>query len=138
MRRRLAEAPVGHLATASTAGTPHVVPCCFAVDGDVAFSSVDDIKPKSTLALRRLTDIQQNPVAALLVDHYDDDWSKLWWVRVEGPARVAAPGEPAHEAGVALLMGKYDQYLDRPPPGPMVVIEIDRWRAWGADPSDRA
>src|SRR5690606_37163913 len=80
MRARVAAARVGTLATVTRDGRPHVVPCCFAVDDDTVWSAVD-AKPKSTLALRRLENVRANPAASLLVDHYEDDWTRLWWVR---------------------------------------------------------
>src|SRR5205814_52859 len=76
MRLRVAEAEVGRLATVAADGRPHIVPCCFALSGDVVYSAVDH-KPKSTRQLRRLTNLRGNPRAALLVDYYDDDWSSL-------------------------------------------------------------
>src|ERR671910_394708 len=82
MRRRVFEARVGRLATGTAAGRAHLVPCCFMLDGDTVFSAVD-AKPKSTLALRRLDNLRAHPAASLLVDHYSDDWSQLWWVRLD-------------------------------------------------------
>src|SRR4051812_30954340 len=82
MRRRVHDARVARLATVTSEGRPHVVPCCFVLagNGDVMYSAVDG-KPKSTLELRRLANIHAHPHASLLVDHYADDWSALWWVR---------------------------------------------------------
>ena len=128
MRRRLADARVGRLATVTADLRPHVVPCCFAVDGNVLYSAVD-AKPKSTLALQRLANVAANPAASLLVDHYADDWSQLWWVRVDGAARVFDTGSD-RDAALALLRDKYVQYVDAPPPGPVLAITIDTWRAW--------
>ncbi len=124
MRARLTAARVGRLATVKPDGTPHVVPCCFALDGDTIFSAVD-AKPKSTLALQRLENIRAHPHASLVVDHYEDDWSQLWWVRVDGQARISnAPN------AIELLQAKYPQYAETPPPGAVVAIDITRWRAW--------
>ena len=127
-RRRLSDARVGRLATVRADGRPHVVPCCFAVDGDRLFTAVDDVKAKSTTALRRLDNIAAHPHASLLVDHYDDeDWTtQLWWVRADGTARV----EPDAPEAVELLAQKYEQYRRQPPPGPVIVIDIERWAAW--------
>ena len=91
MRDRVASARVGRLATVSPGGAPHIVPCCFALVDDVVYSAVD-AKPKSTLALRRLDNLRVNPSTALLVDHYAEDWSTLWWVRVDGRGRVVDGG----------------------------------------------
>lgn len=130
MRTRLAEARVARLATVTSSGAPHLVPCCFALDRDVVFSAVDDAKPKSTMALRRLDHVRANPAVSLLVDHYDDsDWSALWWIRVDGRAEVVEDG-PARERGRLLLAAKYPQYAAAPPPGAVVVVGIDTWRAW--------
>jgi PPOX class probable F420-dependent enzyme len=130
MRRRASSARVAHLATVRADGRPHVVACCFALDGDWAYTAVDDVKQKRTLDLRRLDNIRHDRSVSLLVDHYDDDWSELWWIRMEGDAGIADPGSPAHEAGLGLLVDKYEPYRDRPPPGTMIVIRIDAWLAW--------
>ena len=105
-----------------------MVPCCFALGGDVVYSAVD-AKPKSTLALRRLANVRANPRASLLVDFYADDWSTLWWVRVDGLGTVIGAGA-ARDAAVSLLADKYDQYSSEPPTGPVVAIDIDTWRSW--------
>ena len=105
-----------------------MVVCCFAVDHDVIVTAVD-AKPKSTAMLRRLANVRANPLVSLLVDHYDEDWSMLWWVRVDGPASVVEHGPTRHNA-LAALAAKYVQYRENPPPGPVVVIEATTWRAW--------
>jgi PPOX class probable F420-dependent enzyme len=136
MRRRLAAARVGRLATVTAGGGPHVVPCCFALAGAVAgdrIVSAVDAKPKTTPALRRLANLRARPRAALLVDHYDEDWSTLWWVRADGAGRVVEAGRERDEA-LDLLAAKYDQYARQRPPGAVVVIEVDGWRAWEASP----
>jgi len=127
-----AQAPVARLATVDGDGHPHLVPCCFAVDGDVGYSVVDH-KPKRTTALRRLDNIAANPAVCLLVDHYDDDWSKLWWVRFDGTARVVTDGSE-HERAIAALMAKYPQYRATPPSGAVVAIDVTTVRGWSADP----
>lgn len=129
MRSRLGDARVGRLATVTDEGRPHVVPCCLALaDDDVVYSAVD-AKPKSTLALRRLANLRAHPHASLLVDHYNDDWSTLWWIRVDGNGRVVDDG-PERDRAVALLTTKYAQYRTVPPPGAVVAIDGLRWRAW--------
>ena len=124
----MAAARVGHLATVTIDGRPHVVPCCFVLDGDVVYSAVD-AKPKSTLALRRIANLDANPHATLLVDHYTDDWSALWWIRLDGTGRVIGDGHERDRA-IALLTAKYRQYEHESPPGPVVAIDIAAWRAW--------
>lgn len=128
MRRRVGEARVGRLATVTAAGRPHVVPCCFVLDGDTVFSAVD-AKPKSTLALRRLDNVRAHPAASLLVDHYSDDWSELWWVRLDGDGHVTTGG-PERDRAITLLTGKYEQYVGTPPPGPVVALDVTAWRSW--------
>lgn len=131
MRARLAEARVGRLGTVTPDGRPHLVPCCFTLVGDTVYSAVD-AKPKSTLALRRLANLRATGHASLLVDHYDEDWSTLWWVRVDGDGRVIESDHPGPERDTALaaLAAKYEQYRRTPPPGPVVALDVTRWRAW--------
>ncbi len=128
MRARVAGARVGRLATVTAAGRPHLVPCCFALDGDVVVSAVD-AKPKSTLALRRLDNLRAHPAASLLVDHYAEDWATLWWVRLDGTGRVVEGGAE-RDAALVLLAAKYEQYRRDPPPGPVVALDVTAWRAW--------
>jgi PPOX class probable F420-dependent enzyme len=128
MRRRLGEARVGHLATVRPDGRPHLVPCCFALDGDTLFTAVDG-KPKSTLALQRLANLAAHPIASLLVDHYDDEWADLWWIRVDGVARIVDI-DADRTAALERLAARYRQYRLQPPPGPVVAIDITGWTAW--------
>jgi PPOX class probable F420-dependent enzyme len=130
---RLATGRVARLATVGGAAEPHLVPCCFALDGLRAYSVVDD-KPKRTTWLQRLADVAERPVATLLVDHYDEDWRQLWWVRAGGPARIAeaATEPPAHRRATALLLAKYPQYVAHTLEGPVLIVELVRWRSWSA------
>jgi len=128
MRSRVTDAAVGRLATVTADRRPHLVPCCFAVSGDRVYSAVDH-KPKSTRRLRRLANLRGNPNAALLVDYYADDWSTLWWVRVDGTGRVLDDG-PELEHAIALLVAKYRQYRQDPPAGPVIAIDVTAWRGW--------
>jgi PPOX class probable F420-dependent enzyme len=122
--QRLATARVGRLATVTADGRPHVVPVCFALDAGRIYTAVD-AKPKTTQALRRLENVRASGRASLLVDHYEEDWSRLWWVRVDGAAEVLEPG-----AGREALAAKYEQYRAAPPAGPVIAISPDRWRSW--------
>ena len=121
------DARVAHLATVGADGLPHVVPICFALDGDTLYTAVDE-KPKSTRALRRLANIEANPRVENVVDHWDEDWTRLWWVRLSGIARVVE-----HDArALELLVAKYAQYGERPPAGPFVLVTILRRSEWRA------
>lgn len=127
---RVRSARVGRLATVTADGRPHVVPCCFAFDGSDRIVTAVDAKPKSTGALKRLDNVRANSAVSLLVDHYDDtDWSQLWWVRVDGDARVVESG-PEHDSALAVLVEKHPQYQQTPPPGAVVAIDHLRWRSW--------
>ena len=122
---RFAEARVARLATVSAAGAPRLVPIVFAVTGERLITAVDH-KPKSTTRLARLDDIAANPAVALLVDEYDEDWTQLWWARADGRASV-------HDSfDIAPLVAKYPPYADRPPAGPVIVVEVARWTGWSA------
>ena len=128
-RRRFAAARVARLATADRAGRPHVVPIVFAVSGQCVYSVVD-AKPKRTKTLRRLANVRENPVVALLVDHYDDrEWSSLWWVRADGRARVLDPADPEAQQAIALLRERYPQQRAA---GPVLAVDVGRWSGWSA------
>jgi PPOX class probable F420-dependent enzyme len=124
----VAGARVARLGTVNDAGGVDLVPVTFALDGRRLVSAVDH-KPKTTSELRRLTNIERRPEVTVLVDHYEDDWSKLWWVRLRGRAVVVRDG-PQHAAAVAALAVKYAQYADHPPAGPAIVVDVVEWRAW--------
>ena len=129
-RQRFDEARVARLATMSADGQPHIVPITFAIDHDVIYTAVDS-KPKSTPHLRRLSNIRANPRVAVLADHYDDDWSALWWVRADGMAAILV-SEAEIAAPTGLLAGRYPQYRDSPPAGPVIAIRVARWIGWSA------
>lgn len=131
-RRRFAAARSARLATVSAAGGPHLVPFTFAVAGDVLYFAVDH-KPKATADLRRLRNIRADDRVSALADHYEDDWSRLWWARADGHAEIVEDEE--RRAGpVGLLRAKYPQYRDRPPAGPVVAVTVTRWSGWRAEP----
>jgi PPOX class probable F420-dependent enzyme len=128
-RRRFTGGRVGHLATVGADGRPHVVPFCFALDGDTLWSAIDH-KPKTTTRLQRLDDITHDHHVTALVDWYsDDDWARLWWVMARGRARIVDDDA----RGRALLVEKYDQYRDRPPGGPFIEVALEEWRWWASD-----
>jgi PPOX class probable F420-dependent enzyme len=124
-RTRFTAARVARLATVSADGVPHLVPVTFAVRDDVVVFAVDH-KPKSSVALRRLRNIAENPAVCFLADGYAEDWAQLWWARADGVARVLAEGaEP-----VSWLVAKYEQYAERPPEHAVVVTDVHTWSGW--------
>ena len=125
-----AAAPVAVLSTAGADGAPHAVPVVFAVRGEVLYTAVD-AKRKTTHRLRRLANIATNPRVSLLVDHYDDDWTQLWWVRADGIAAIHDAGEQM-ATGYALLRQKYPQYERIALNGPVVTVDVARWSSWHA------
>ena len=129
-RALFASAPVARLATVRPDGSPHIVPVCFAFSGETIYTAIDH-KPKTTAALARLRHIAAEPRVALLADRYEDDWSRLWWVRVDGHASIAGS---AHEraAASAALAGAYPQYAQRPPEGPVIAVRPRRFSGWRA------
>jgi PPOX class probable F420-dependent enzyme len=128
LRRWFASSPVARLSTVRPDGGPHVVPIVFALAGDTVFSAVD-AKPKRSQNLQRLANVRTNPRCALLVDHYDDDWHRLWWVRADGTGKVLdAP--PVEHPGIQALVQRFPQYRDEPPSGPLLVVTVHRWTGW--------
>ena len=130
MRYRISDSMVARLATIGRDGRPHIVPITFALGEDELYFAVDH-KPKRTTHLQRLRNIEANPAVSVLVDQYEDDWSRLWWVRVDGRARIVNAGE-LHDQAVELLCAKYAQYRSLPPGGPVVAIAIERMSGWSS------
>jgi PPOX class probable F420-dependent enzyme len=135
MWTRLAQARVGRLATADSGGVPHVVPVVFAVSGRTLYWAVDH-KPKRSPRLKRLDNIRANPNVEVVVDHYEDDWDRLWWVRARGTARVVVDGDERRLA-IEALARKYGQYRRTAPEGTVVAIDVTRVTSWVGGPSDR-
>ena len=137
VRTTLETARHGYLSTASPNADPHLQPVVFQIIGDSVYIAIDE-KPKTTLLLRRLTNIESNPKFALLVDRYDDDWNRLWWILLRGPADVLWPSEwDADEAEgvIAALRAKYTQYqsmaLEERPLLKLTPDRVTRWSASG-------
>jgi PPOX class probable F420-dependent enzyme len=128
VRRRFAGSRAARLATVGDGGQPHVVPIVFALEGDTLYFAVDS-KPKRTANLKRLRNIAANPAVSVLADHYEDDWTRLWWVRADGTARIVTDESEAGRA-IDLLAQKYRQYETSRPAGPVVAIHIDRLSGW--------
>jgi PPOX class probable F420-dependent enzyme len=133
MLAELRRAGHGVLVTQRADGRPRPVPFTFAVVDDRLASAVDH-KPKSTPRLARLTDIERTGRATALVEHYEDDWAALWWIRVTGRARVHAPDDPFVGQAIAALVAKYPAYAGQRPGGPVYSIELDDVVSWRASP----
>jgi PPOX class probable F420-dependent enzyme len=132
LRDRVAASRVARLATTDPDGRPHLVPIVFALAGGTLYTAVD-AKPKRSRTLRRIENARERPQVTVLVDRYDEDWSRLWWIRLRGRARVLEAGEEAERA-LALLVEKYEQYRDAPPTAPVLAIDVVEWRGWSAAP----
>ncbi len=128
-RDRFAGSAVLRLATVSRDGHPHLVPCTFIVDGSGRVAIGIDSKPKSSANLKRLRNIADNPHVSLLVDHYADDWTQLWWARADGTASVQRPGPELGEYW-RQLRAKYPQYDGQILGGPVIVVTIESWTGW--------
>jgi PPOX class probable F420-dependent enzyme len=127
---RLIAARVARLATTDPDGRPHLVPIVFALEGDTLYSAVDR-KPKRSTKLRRIENARERPDVTILVDHYDEDWGRLWWIRLRGRARVLDDGEE-RERALVLLGEKYPQYRTEPPDGPVLAVDVTNVRDWSA------
>lgn len=131
MRARVAVARVARLATLRSDGTPRLVPITFVLVDGLICSAVDDLKPKSGRRLARLDDVERDPRAALIADHYTEDWTQLWWVRVDGRASVHRDG-PTRKAALDALTAKYPPYRAARPDGALLVIDPTHWSGWSA------
>jgi PPOX class probable F420-dependent enzyme len=124
---------VGHLATADRLAHPHVVPVCFALAGGTLYVTIDE-KPKrqTGLPLKRLRNIMENPSVAIVVDRYDEDWSRLGWVMLRGAAEILPAGGLEHREAQSLLVARYPQLaamaIDR---HPVIALRIARTTSWG-------
>ena len=129
--RFLANRMVGHLATADARATPHLVPVCFVVSEGALYITIDQ-KPKGDpRALKRLKNIIENPAVAFVADRYDEDWPRLGWDKLRGPAEILGDGVE-HDRAQALLRSRYPQYRGMELDGlPVIAIRIERVTSWG-------
>jgi len=125
---RFLDARVAHLATADGRAVPHIVPITFAVDATRIVTAVD-AKPKRDGHLRRLNNIAANPAVSLLVDEYDEAWSRLWWARADGVASIL-DGGPDRIRALELLRARYPQYETVAIDGPVIAVDVTRWSGW--------
>lgn len=119
------------MATVRSDATPHVVPITFAISNETLVTAVD-AKPKRTTDLQRLRNLRTNPAVSIVVDHYADDWSTLWWVRIDGLASIVDGGAPERTAAIDALVAKYSQYQVHAPDGPLIIVRPTGWTSWSA------
>jgi len=123
---------VAHLATAARSAMPHVVPVCFAVHVDTLYVTIDE-KPKRRpgATLKRLKNIAENPAAAVVVDRYDEDWSRLGWVMLHGRAEILIKGRE-HDDAQLRLRSRYPQLKGMQiAEHPVIAVRIQRATNWG-------
>jgi PPOX class probable F420-dependent enzyme len=123
---------VGHLATADADGNPHVVPVCFVISNDTIYVTIDE-KPKRARgrSLKRLRNLMDNPSAAIVVDHYDEDWRRLGWVMLRGRADILPDGVE-HDRAQESLRERYVPYRAMQLAGfPVIALRIERVTSWG-------
>jgi PPOX class probable F420-dependent enzyme len=125
-------ARTGHLATVRPDGRPHIVVVTFAIARDAIVTAIDH-KPKRSSRLQRLVNIEADPHVSFLVDHYEEDWGRLWWVRVDGEATIHRSGE-IREGALTALVEKYAQYRERRPEGPVIAITRETVTSWASTP----
>ena len=132
-RQFVASMRVARLATADASGAPHVVPVCYALIGDDLYVTIDE-KPKRSgvRAMKRLRNIDENPDVAVVVDRYEEDWTRLAWVMLRGRAEILDAGDE-HDRAQSALRERYPQYRAmRLEPLPVIAMRIDRVNSWGA------
>jgi PPOX class probable F420-dependent enzyme len=121
---------VGHLATADRRGAPHVVPVCFAIEGDALYITVDEKPKRADVPLKRLRNIAENPAVAVVVDRYDDDWTRLGWVMLRGRAEILSDGAE-HARAQDVLRARYPQLNDmRIGSLPVIAVRVERVTSW--------
>jgi len=130
-RRFLEASRVVHLATADTMGAPHLIPVCYAADEGTLYITVDEKPKRRDIPLKRVRNILDNPQAAFVVDRYDEDWGRLAWVMLRGPAAILASGAE-HDRAQVLIVARYKQLKAmRIAELPVIALRIARATDWG-------
>jgi PPOX class probable F420-dependent enzyme len=130
-RRFIDHGRVGHLATADRSGAPHLTPVCYAAGDDTVYVTIDEKPKRRDIPLKRVRNILENPRAAFIVDRYDEDWNRLGWVMLRGPAEILDEG-PEHDRAQALLIARYPQYRAMHIAAlPVIALRIARATDWG-------
>ena len=122
---------VGHLATADAGGAPFLMPVCFGLDGDTLYITIDEKPKRRDTPLKRVRNILENPQTAFLVDRYDEDWTRLGWLMLRGPADILHDGEE-HDRAQALIVARYPQLrVMNIADLPVIALRIARVASWG-------
>lgn len=131
VRRFLDSARVARFGTADASGAPHIVPVCFALGDATLYVTIDEKPKRADRPLKRIRNIMENPRAVVLVDRYDEDWSRLGWVMLRGAAEILRDG-PEHDRAQLLLRDRYVQYraMDLAPL-PVIALRVTRVTSWG-------
>jgi PPOX class probable F420-dependent enzyme len=130
-RRFLGASRVGHLATADAQGAPHLIPVCYAADGNTLYITIDEKPKRRDVPLKRVRNILDNPQAAFVVDRYDEDWSRLGWVMLRGSAEILDAGAE-HDRAQGLIVARYPQLRTmRLAELPVIALRIARATDWG-------
>jgi PPOX class probable F420-dependent enzyme len=133
-RARVEGSRVARLATVRPDGRPHLVPVTFAFAAPELVVTAVDHKPKRSTDLQRLRNVDAHPEVSLLVDAYDEDWSRLWWVRLDATAEVVRD-EPTRSSLAAALVERYPAYAGRPPAGPVLAMTVHTVVSWESGPA---
>lgn len=130
-RRFLLDRRVGHLATADARGNPHVVPVCFALSDDTLYITIDEKPKRRDRPMKRVRNIIENPRAAFIVDRYDEDWTRLGWVMLRGPAEIIKRGDE-HAAAQAMIVARYPQLRTMNIADlPVIALRVAHVASWG-------
>jgi PPOX class probable F420-dependent enzyme len=130
-RRFLEDRRVGHLATADAAARPHVVPVCYALAEATLYITIDEKPKRADRPLKRLRNIAENPAVAVVVDRYDEDWTRLGWVMLRGRAEILTGGDE-HARAQALLRARYPQLAAmRIADLPVIAVRVEQVTSWG-------
>jgi PPOX class probable F420-dependent enzyme len=130
-RRFVETRRVGHLATADRDGAPFLTPVCFGLEGGTLYVTIDEKPKRRDMPLKRVRNILENPHTAFIVDRYDEDWSRLGWVMLRGPAEILYAGGE-HDRAQALIVGRYPQLRAMTIADlPVIALRIAHAASWG-------
>ncbi|HYM71539.1 MAG TPA: TIGR03668 family PPOX class F420-dependent oxidoreductase, partial [Stellaceae bacterium] len=130
-RRFVETRRVGHLATADAAGAPFLTPVCFGLEGGTLYVTIDEKPKRRDVPLKRVRNILENPNTAFVVDRYDEDWRRLGWVMLRGPADLLHDGAE-HDRAQALIVARYPQLRTMNIADlPVIALRIAHVASWG-------